>query len=153
MAKMPVFAGGTLSQTYAAIKNGTLFYPAYVLIRMDETSEKVKMGFVDKGNILKLIEGENKKQILNVSELPNVVDADTEVVYIVGTNAYVFDGTSYFPLGGGQDYSDAIAALEEKVNALEENFTEIENIVDEVAILNEKVKELEASTVTFIELE
>lgn len=173
MARLPIFAAGDLKVIQPAIEAGTLSYPAYVFVR-----DEHKLGFVDKDNELILILGDNKKQVLNVEELPDVASGDKEVLYVYNGVVYVFDGEKYIP--SYKDHTSELEALtarietlEEKVSAIEssgggsgggsttdaetlERITELEGKVTtletEIETLNTTVEEIQTGF-TFVELE
>lgn len=134
MAYKMDFFGGTYEKVTAAIASGKVKYPAYVLIRDEGIADKFRIGFVDKGNVLKLALDENDKQVVKLTQLPDTAEASTDVIYLVNNVAYIFDGEEFQPLS--TDYS-----------------TEIEAIQNEQTAMSEKIKKLEENTTTFVELE
>lgn len=147
--QMAFFAAASIEKINAAILAGTVSYPAYVFIRSEEDESVGQLGFVDKDNTLKLIKGENKKQVLNVSVLPDVSDGDSEVLYICDGIVYSFNGESYVP--AYKDYTEDIDELKGKVTTLEKNTTEM---AEQIKVLEETVENIEVSSgLAFIELE
>lgn len=66
-----------MKKIQSAITQGILSYPSYAFI-----TDENKLAFIDKNLDIKLIVGNNKKQVLQVNELPQVNQADIETLYI-----------------------------------------------------------------------
>lgn len=147
--QMAFFAAPTIEKIQAAISAGTVSYPAYVFIRSEDDDSVGQLGFVDQGNVLKLIKGENKQQVVNVDVLPNVSEGDSEVLYICDGIVYSFDGEKFVP--AYKDHTADIEDLDSRVTTLEESTGEM---ADQLKTLEKTVESLEtASGLTFIELE
>lgn len=116
MAYQMDFYAGIEEKVLASI-GSKVQYPAYVFVRDDEESETGRLAFVDKGNVLRFIRGENKQQVMNVTELPDVANGDAEVLYIMGGIVYVFDGKEYRPMY--KDHTAEIEALDVRLTSLE----------------------------------
>lgn len=121
MAYRMDFFAGTYEKVIAAIESGKVSYPAYVLIRDEAKPDTIQIGFVDKGNVLKLSEDKNEseKQIINVETLPDVSEGNVDKLYIVANkDAYIFNGEEFAPIA--IDRGAEIAELAEKLTTLEE---------------------------------
>lgn len=151
MAYKMDFFGGTYEKVLEAIKNKKVQYPAYVLIRSEEDESTIQIGFVDKGNVLKLATGSDKKQILSLPQLPSVEDGNIGILYIIGDVAYIFNGTKYIPLN--QANSEEIAELKDKMASLEENMNAMTEQVTTLDTKIETLTETIESTASFVELE
>lgn len=159
MAYQVDFFAGTEDKVLAAV-GSKVKYPAYVFIRDDENSSTGRLAFVDQNNVLKLIRGENKKQVVNVTTLPSPTDGDVEVLYIMNGIVYVFDGQAYQPTY--KDYTAELEALTERVSGLEERIEAIENaehpsidtseLKEKIEELNGKIASLEAEDGNIVEL-
>lgn len=149
---MDFFAANNEEKVLAAIRNAVVQYPAYVFIRNTD-GKTGRLGFVDQNNVLKYIVGEeNKKQVINVSTLPDISEADIEVLYICEGNVYMFDGTDYKSLG--TDHTAELQMLTEKVATLEKKVTNLENSnggSTDTSELEARIETLEASNATLVE--
>ena len=101
MANLPTFAAGEYYKIQAAVDSGVLKYPSYVYIR-----DEKKLAFIDQDFSVNRIVGDNKQSVVNVSELPSVDDAETDVLYIFEGIVYLFDGTELKPI-----YKDVTGVL------------------------------------------
>lgn len=172
--QMDFFAADTLAKVTAAIEAKKVQYPAYVFIR-NEDGATGRLAFVDQNNVLKYIVGsEAKKQVVNVETLPEV--GDVEVLYIMEGIVYVFNGEEYIP--AYKDHSAELADLTARVEALEQSSAdaasvieglmteveslktvnselaaELETVTEQVTKFEDRIVEVEKSTLTFVELE
>lgn len=89
----PKFAAGEYYKIQAAVDSGVLTYPSYVYIR-----DEKKLAFIDQDSSVNRIIGDNKQSVVNVTELPSVDDAETDVLYIFEGMVYLFDGTEFKPI-------------------------------------------------------
>ena len=113
MAQLPQFAAAsTIDKIQTALANDIITYPAYVYIRGSK-----HLAFIDSDNSINEIVGNNPKQVEKVKTLPAAEDAQQDVLYILDGIVYVFDGTDFNPMY--KDVSDELAALDERVTALE----------------------------------
>lgn len=113
---------GTESQVLPLL-GSKIKYPAFAIIRDSEASDTCRLAFVNQNNDLEYIRGVNEsdgnyeKQVVNVDKLPDVSEGKLDVLYIVGENVYLFNGTEYKCINN-IDLSE-IEALTERVVALE----------------------------------
>lgn len=122
--QMAFFAANSMEKVYAAIEAQKVQYPAYVFIREDG-SDNGRLGFVDQGNVLKLIDGEeSKSQVIKVNVLPEI--GDTEVLYILDGIVYTFNGTEYKPQF--VDNTAELETLDARVTANEEKIAKLESL-------------------------
>ena len=113
MAQLPQFAAAsTIDKVQTALDNDIITYPAYVYIRGSK-----HLVFIDSDNSINEIIGNNPKQVENVKTLPSAENAQLDVLYICDGIVYVFDGIDFNPMY--KDVSDDLAALDERVTALE----------------------------------
>lgn len=105
------FASGTYEKIQSAITQGILSYPSYAFI-----TDENKLAFIDKNLDIKLIVGNNKKQVLQVNELPQVNQADIETLYIYNNIVYTFNGEKFTPMY--VDYTYKIEQLQLDVEEL-----------------------------------
>lgn len=146
--QMAFYAASSIDKINAAISSGQVSYPAYVFIR-SENETIGQLGFVDKDNTLRLIKGENKQQVVNVNELPDVSDGDQEVLYICNGIVYSFDGKQFIP--SYKDNTAEIEALTKKVGTIETKSSELEGKIE---TLEKTVENIETSSgLKFVELE
>ena len=89
----PKFAAGEYYKIQAAVDSGVLTYPSYVYIR-----DEKKLAFIDQDSSVNRIIGDNKQSVVNVTELPSIDDAETDVLYIFEGIVYLFDGTEFKPI-------------------------------------------------------
>ena len=89
----PKFAAGEYYKIQAAVDSGILTYPSYVYIR-----DEKKLAFIDQDSSVNRIIGDNKQSVVNVTELPSVDNAETDVLYIFEGIVYLFDGTEFKPI-------------------------------------------------------
>lgn len=111
MAKMPNFAIGELSKLQNAVNRGILSYPTYVFV-----SDKDMMAFVDEDRKLRLVNGNNKVQVQNVTALPPTIKGEKDVLYILNGTVYTFDGSKY--IAQYTDYSNTFNDIYAKINGL-----------------------------------
>lgn len=154
MAYQMDFFAGIESKVLAAIESSKVQYPAYVFVRDEEASETGRLAFVDQNNVLKFIRGENKQQVVTVTELPKT--GDTEVLYILNGVVHTFDGAEF--KAQFVDHSAELDALDSRVTAIETKVADLETanatLVEQITELEKTVDELEASSGGgFIELE
>lgn len=112
MAKLPIFGAGQLDNVVVAVSDGRFTYPSYVYVR-----DQKKLGFVDRDGSFNLIVGDNEPQIVKVEALPEVSEAKTDMLYIVGEAVYLFNGEEFKQINA-MDTSE-IEALTERIEALE----------------------------------
>ena len=136
MATLPIFGAGNYENILKAISQGTISYPAWMYCR-----DEKKLGFVERDGSFVLMKGDNKEQVVYLDKLPEISDGDTEVLYIVGTICYKFDGSKFVMLG--KDHTAELEALTERVSNLESKTTNLETKVTE---LESKVVDLETKT-------
>lgn len=152
--KMDYFRG-TEAQVLANLGN-KIKYPAFAIVKDVEASDTCRLAFVNQNNELEYIRGldENEvetdveKQIVNVSELPDVSEGKTDMLYIVEEKVYLFNGTEYKCINE-MDMSE-LKALGDRVDTLETSSadiilqvsgleTELSSMSDQIATLEEKV--------------
>lgn len=149
MAYQMVFYAGAIDKIQTEITAGNIVHPAYCFIRNSEDATVGQLGFVDKGNVLKLIKGENKKQVINVETLPEVENGDKDILYVYQGIVYVFDGIEYKPQY--VDHTSTIEVLDAKITELSGKVARFE---ESNANIIERVETLEKTTGgTFIELD
>lgn len=144
--KMDYFRG-TESQVLANIANNRIKYPAFAIVRDSEDSGSCRLAFVNQNNELEYIRGldENKeevdveKQIVNVTELPDVSEGKIDMLYIIGEKVYLFNGTEYKCINE-MDISE-FNALSERVDVLEISSKEVVDKVAELESKNETINE------------
>ena len=86
-----------------------------------------------------------EKQIVNVSELPDVSEGKTDMLYIIGEKVYLFNGTEYKCINE-MDMSE-FKALGDRVSALETSsadmISKVADLETEVGSINEQIVNLE----------
>ena len=106
MASLPTFAAGEYYKIQAAVDSGVLKYPSYVYIR-----DEKKLAFIDQDYSINRIVGDNKESVVNVDVLPNVKDADKNILYILDGIVYTFDGTEFKSMYKEVSLSDYIIEI------------------------------------------
>ena len=135
MYMMDFFAGSE-EKVKAAI--GTkVKYPAYVFIRTEDGTDTGKLAFVDQNNVLKMIKGENKQQVVKVDALPETGDAET--LYIVDGIVYVYTEDGFTPMY--KDHTAELEALSERIAAVETTAEELKVKEEELTAKIEETKE------------
>lgn len=121
MASLPTFAAGDLEKIQNAVDVGILTYPSWVYVR-----DKTMMAFIDQDSSINLIEGDNKKQVVNVDVLPSVDDAKEDVLYIFEGIVYTFNGTDFTPMY--RDVTEELEQIKADIEALTGRVTTLEEI-------------------------
>lgn len=115
---------GTESQVLENL-GSKIKYPAFAIVRDENESDSCRLAFVNQSNELEYIRGFNEsnsessaeKQIVNTDKLPPESEGKLDVLYIVGEDVYLFNGTAYKCINE-MDTSE-LEALTERVAALE----------------------------------
>lgn len=141
---MVFYSANSIESIKTGIAIGLVSYPAYCFIRSADDETVGQLAFIDKGNVVKMIKGDTKQQVVYVDELPDVSEGDSDVLYVVGTICYKFDGEKFVSLG--VDHTADIKDLDSRITTLEESTGEM---ADKIKTLEETV----GSFVVFIELE
>ena len=134
------FASGTYEKIQSAITQGVLVYPSYAFI-----TDENKLAFIDKDLDIRIIVGNNKKQVLQVDELPQVYQADVETLYIFNNIVYTFNGERFTPMY--VDYTDKIEQLELDIEELKQKVEQLESPSEDIitnmidSILEERLDE------------
>lgn len=136
--QMTFYASNSIDKIRAAIEAKTVQYPAYVFLRAEDGSANGRLAFVDQGNVLKFITGEeSKKQVVSLDALPEVSAGDKEVLYVVDGIVYTFDGEKY--RSQYVDHTKELEALDERLTGVESS---LEEIADDIAELEEKTSQV-----------
>lgn len=140
MATLPIFGAGNYENILNAIAQKQISYPAWMYCR-----DQKKLGFVEKDGSFVLMKGDNKEQVAYVDTLPSVSEGDTDVLYVVDTICYKFDGQAFIPLGADhtaelKTLNDRLDAMGTKVDGLEKAD---ETLAGQIEALDKKIDALE----------
>lgn len=140
MATLPIFGAGNYENILNAIAQKQISYPAWMYCR-----DQKKLGFVEKDGSFVLMKGDNKKQVAYVDTLPSVSEGDTDVLYVVDTICYKFDGQAFIPLGADhtaelKTLNDRLDVIGTKVDGLEKTD---ETLAGQIEALDAKIDALE----------
>lgn len=97
MARLPQFAilyDGDISKVEKLVAEGILSFPAYIY-----NDQNNHLLFLKKDGVIEEVEGNNKKQVVNIESLPSPAEGDVETLYVCGGVVYYFDSEdkAYYP--------------------------------------------------------
>lgn len=102
----------------AAIESGKVKYPSYVMIKDTGEDNTIRLVFIDKGNVIKNVKNDSKQYVKTLDILPDINEGELDTIYLVGKNAYIFDGEEFVSLG--VDNTADIKKLNDKIDAVDE---------------------------------
>lgn len=112
MLKLPIFAMGTTEEITNAISEDGYLYDKTTIMYVFDTDTNMLAFIHPTEKVIHYIVGNNKTQVLRLSELPEVSEGDEEVLYIVDNIVYTFNGTEYV-----ETYSTLAEVVEGKADA------------------------------------
>lgn len=140
---MDFFAASTEEKVLAAIKAGTVQYPAYVFIRSTD-GKTGRLGFVDQQNVFKYIVGEEcKQQVISVTEFPEI--GEENVLYIKDGVVYAWTGSEF--KAQYKDHTEDLETLNDRLDVIGTKVDGLEKtdetLAGQIEELNAKIDALE----------